>query len=377
MRKSISIGLALGTTLLVAGGGQATSARNSTAATVPVVAAGSGSAVARVALRDEPAANRFERLQQLFRNHNEQEFGLAVYHLEPLADDLVAHAWQRAEELGLRLGTVIDPRVQAIPEQAPYRYISPFEESIVAVDGDRELHIDLESGTEFFVDRAKFHTGAGVPREELLSESEYIGLALDYARASLAQQVAGLDLYPYKVRRYLNAVANLDSDPKVSVYQVAVAFNMRVDGLPVIGPGSKLAIHMTPEGEVISHEITFRRTADPAALLTGEDLIAPSEARAIVEERLRQRGIDLADYVSTRREFGYLRRGRHAEQSILAPYYAFFYEPGPGVEFGRKLVETVSAVAEGPAADLVARDAQREAQRRQSKLDSVAEEDRK
>jgi hypothetical protein len=89
-------------------------------------------------------------------------------------------------------------------------------------------------------------------------------------------------------------------------------------------------VHLTVDGRVVSHESSVRPVARREAVVGGDALLSPEEARASVEERLRGVGIDPARYTLARREFGYLRLGRSSVQSLVAPHYAFVYKPRPG-----------------------------------------------
>ena len=211
------------------------------------------------------------------------------------------------------------------------------------IDGAVELAIDPVSGTERWVDHARFHAGMGVSLLPL-AEADYIQAAREHVQRAFPT-LASKDLRAYKLRRYMNDTAGPDGKNEgPTVYQVAVAFNEVIDGVPVIGAGGKVSVHLTPEGEVISHESTVRPVAQRFATLAGGELLEPEVARKAVEERLVQRGVPLEQYVLTRSELGYLRLGRHGAQSVLVPHYAFFFEPRSREVVGKKLVETLPAV---------------------------------
>lgn len=63
-----------------------------------------------------------------------------------------------------------------------------------------------------------------------------------------------------------------------------MAFNTTVDDLPIIGSGGKVAIHMSPDGEVISHESSVRAVSSLRAVVRGADLLPPDAAQRLVEE---------------------------------------------------------------------------------------------
>lgn len=210
--------------------------------------------------------------------------------------------------------------------------------------GDHELSVNMESGAERYVDRSRFHASPGTTRT--LSDEEYVVLAARHARAVLGADVAGGGIYPFKLRRYQNAVAQKDGAPTETTYQIAVAFNSIIDGLSVVGAGGKLVVHMTPDGQVVSHEATLRSVASVAAILTSAELLRPSQARAEVEARLLRRDVTLKQYTLSRAELGYYRLGRRGVQSLVAPHYVYVYEPNEHSGFARRIVEIIPAVAE-------------------------------
>jgi len=57
--------------------------------------------------------------------------------------------------------------------------------------------------------------------------------------------------------------------------------------------GSKVVVHMGTDGHVISHESSLRDAAARRFLLRGTAMLRPEEARRIVEDRLRKRGVYL------------------------------------------------------------------------------------
>jgi hypothetical protein len=162
--------------------------------------------------------------------------------------------------------------------------------------------------------------------------------------------------YVYKVRRFLNAHSEATGNVEEGVYQVAVAFNSTIDGLPVIGPGGKLAVDMAGDRTVVRHESGLRKRGALLRVLSGDvDLLTPESAEAKVAARLDARGVDRSKYQVSRREFGYLMNRRSAVQKVLVPHYAFFYEPLPGT-MSKVLVETEPATTSRDVLDLLAAD---------------------
>jgi len=280
-------------------------------------------------LMDAPALETASAIRAAFQRGTQKDISFAVYDLADVPRGGAGTVAARAAALGL--AGAEDPGID--------------NNRLGFTSGTRRLTRNQHSGAEFFADTARFHRGAGVARERLFADGDYINAARGYVNRSFGAEAAQAALFPYKVRKYLNASAAAGGSPQgETVYQIAVAFNSTVDGIPVIGPGSKVVVHMTPDGEVVGHEASLRAIKGRRATVAGSDLVAPDEAKAVVEARMKSRGIDLRNYNLTREEFGYLRRGRNSVQRVLVPHYAYIYEPASKDVMGKKVVELVPAV---------------------------------
>jgi hypothetical protein len=302
--------------------------------------------------RDGRAARAFESIQARQRGTlRAVPLTLAIYELEaPMAAN--ARAELRAQrEFGfdsLRPTLEVDRRAASI--------------------GNNTFTMNTASGAERFVDVARFHRGTDTTPE--LAEDVMLRRASEYVdRIGLAASDGRSTLYPYKIRRYHTMVQGVDSanqvigEPEDHIDQVAVAFAQEIDGLPVIGPGGKIAVHLTPSGDVVSYEASIRYTVRATRTLVDTDLLSADRAEADVRRRLIDRGIDLTQFTLTRTEFGYLRLGRSSIQTVLVPHYAFAFEPAAGT-INRRLVETIPAVSDPDTLARLAVDAQAEAQRK-------------
>jgi hypothetical protein len=306
-------------------------------------------------LRDEPAAHAFAAASA-----GAAPARLSIYQLAavPPAEQLVS---LRAGELAMA-GAAIHRGAPAVDAAA---FPAPFEPNVYAHKGALKLRINAYSGAELFADSSRFHRSSGVVTLPF-AESTYVDTALQYVSRSGGLGRTGVgpgSLYPYKVRRYMNAGTATGAPAVSTTYQVSVAFNQSIDDVPVIGPGSKFVVHLSPDGAVVGHEQNLRAVSRQLAVIGASDLVAPEDARRDVERRLRARGVDLDGYVATRSELGYLRLGRDSIQSVVTPHYLFVYEPKPGV-LGKQLVE-VAPVTRNPAhlAMLAADDKQEQARK--------------
>ncbi len=307
-------------------------------------------------IRDRAAATTYEALEGIFARGDQGALALGVYDLDPVPEPQARLA-VRAERLGLQAAA-------AVP--------SASGNHLVLRDGSRELRVNLDSGSELLVDRARFHNGTVA--DTVLDEARYVEIARERMQRALPDAL-DRDAHAYKIRRYMNGVIDVDSvEPQEGVYQVAVAFNTTVDDLPVIGAGGKVAIHMTPAGEVISHESSVRGVAGLVDVVGGDELLSPDEALATAEGALKVAGAELDRFEVARSEFGYYRAGRSSVQSVIAPHYAFRFEPVEGVQ-EKARVELVPAVASGPVLERVEADRRAERLRKTHLMDATDQAD--
>lgn len=326
-------------------------------------------------VQDELATANYQRLDNAFRKGGLDEIKLNVYQLEAPAKDPVQYVRERAAQLDIKSKQIIFPDGDKLTEKN-LRRLPPETTGLGMIDDKYEFAYNRINGTELLIDRERFHVGEGVDQEKIQPDKFYLQQADGYLKKRLEKNTAGMRLYGYKMRRYMDALAKEEGgEPQITVSQIAVAYNTAIDGIAVIGPGSKVSVHMTPEGEVISHETTLRHTAKRVAAISAKDLLAPEAGRKAVEERLRKRGVSLDGYTLARAEFGYYRRGRSSAQEIMAPYYAYFYLPKSEDQYARKLVELVPAVSNSKLLAMINKDEQQELARKKLLIGSAAKDD--
>lgn len=327
-------------------------------------------------IEDELATVNYRRLDNAFRKGDTNSIKLNVYQLEALAADPVKHVRDRATQFNIKSEQIFFPDGDNVTEK-DLGSLPPEVTGLGVIGEQYELAYNRINGAELLIDRKRFHAGKGIDPGKVSPDKFYVEHSGSYLKKNLAQNTADVRLYNYKIRHYMDALAKEGATPSITVSQVAVAYNTAVDGLAVIGPGSKISIHMSPAGEVVSHETTVRRTAKKIAELSAKDLLAPEEGRKTVEGRLRERGISLENYTLSRAEFGYYRRGRNSVQEVLAPYYAYFYMPKPDLQYARKLVEVVPAVSNNKVLAIISKDEQQELDRKKLLIgDSVTDDKR-
>jgi hypothetical protein len=298
-------------------------------------------------LQNEPGTANVQRLREACQSGRSLvNVNLGVYQLAPV-ENTGSRITAQATELGMPASAKPQVASASIPALVPWMALQ---------SGAYKLVFNTQSGAESFVNTDLFHKGPGA--KTILSDDEYLTRAnshLDFISAK-DQVIAISKLYPYKLRRYMNAVATQGGTPDVSVYQVAVVYNDTIDDIPVIGSGGKVAIHMTIDGRIAGHENTVRAIKSKTRDLQWADLTCPDIAQQEVERSLTTRGKTLSHYKLVRMEFGYLREGRHSLQSVVAPHYAFIYEPLPGI-LAKKLVETIPATGNAAIRAILEKDA--------------------
>ena len=327
---------------------------------------------------DKAAARHFEELDTIFGKDLQKQLRFRVYKLKEPERDFAAYLRQRADTLQVGEAKLFYPDDEI---ETPLTPESDVKVPTVGLWNDRvELSYNLDNGSELFVDNERFHDGKGLPPGKIESDAFYLKLARDYLEKTLVADLKESLLYPYKLRRYMDAISEEQekggtSDTVVTVSQIGVSYNSALDGIAVIGPGGKAVVHMDPEGEVVGHEILLRATAEPLAEISGDELVAPQTALQATRKKIAGRDIKLDNYKLARSEFGYLRHGRNNLQSLVAPHYAFIFEPADDKSIGRKIVEIVPAVAEPGMASLIAKDAGLDLLRKQLILESAGEPD--
>ena len=294
-------------------------------------------------VQDELAMRNFAVLNQMFEDGSSKQLSLSFVQLRP-AEREDATLQKRIEHFALSASEDKDLDANLKEFRA----------------GDKLLQINAQSGAERYVDNAQFHRGEGV--DSVFEKEFYLNAANKYLDELRLNQKGGKG-FPYKFRYYKNAVREEGSRvAQESTYQLAVAYNTSIDGLPVIGSGGKIALHLSPKGELLSYESTLR-DFDRIALISGSELLSPKAAQAEVEARFKERGVDVSKLVLSRAEFGYLRLGRKSIQNYVAPHYVFIYSPPEGV-MDKKRMEVVPATTNPKLLQLLKEDSEKEAARK-------------
>lgn len=326
-------------------------------------------------IEDQAAMSHFDELSKLAAKGQYEKLRFKVYALAPPQGDYKSHIKQRGTALNIEDGRFFYPDDNIEGE------LNLKQDETVRVVGVRnkqfELAYNRDSGSELFVDNQRFHDGKGVPVKQLKDDAFYVETADLYIKKKLTDEIGKTKLYAYRLRKYLDAIAKEGEEPEITASQIAVAYNTAVEGIAVIGPGGKAVVHMSPTGDVVGHEIIVRPITKAIAEITGANLLNPNKARDIVVSKIKERNIPMEKYILVRSEFGYLSLGRNSTQQVLAPYYAFFFEPKSEKVVGRTLLEIVPAVTDPKIAQLMEEDMQRESRRKQRILDKAGEPDQR
>lgn len=296
---------------------------------------GSGSA-----LGDAPAELAFERMAAA-RSSGRSATELAVYQLAAPQPDVTSELAARSLELGLSWSAAQrQPGDEGNVMGGPFmrkdstRVIGLFEGAPWALEYNRS------SGAERFFDRDKFHVGLGAIVAPDMNA--YVSRASQF----LAQMrgTAASPLHVYKTRRYLNAIDSDTTPVEEEIYQIAVAFGSDIDGVPVIGPGGKVSVHLANGMQPVSYESTVMPVVQTRARLSAGSLLSPADAETEAWAKLIADGLGRTTHQLSSRQLGYLRRGRNSVQTLVAPTYAFFFEPL--TEGAKRRIEVVSAVTD-------------------------------
>jgi uncharacterized Zn-binding protein involved in type VI secretion len=311
------------------------------------VAAVQGSLGPNVLPRHQPADQAFASLKASFAKGSYHKIRLAVYDLALIAD-VSALAGARAASLGMANTEATVVNTTTGPVQVD--------------DGTWELSVDPKGGGEFFVNPSRHHHG--VETNALLSDDSYVTKAAAYVAAKLPALTGPQARYAEQVHHFHNSGVTyaVGADPTTrgvptdGIYEVSVVHNTTIDGLPVIGPGGKQRVWMSPTGDVLAHKSSVRAIAGRHALLTGDQLVNPADARVALESKLAARGVYMSQYTLGETQFGYLCRDNGVAQGLIAPYYIFVYTAVVGKQ--KTIVETVPAVSDPRVlADIVADEA--------------------
>jgi hypothetical protein len=308
------------------------------------------------ALGDTPGELAYQRMVDAQANRRPTT-ELGIYTLETPAEP-VAHISSRSAALSLTWSAA-----QRVPGDGENVLGGPFTRKDSArIIGMRNgepwaLEYNGRSGSERLFSRDKFHVGLGPITQ--LDMNAYINAAGAFTQTM--RSTGGLHVY--KTRRYLNATDS-DASPRVDqeVYQVAVAYGSDIGGVPVIGPGGKVSVHLANGMQPVSYESTIRPLTETRARTTAVDLLTTEDAEAAAWARLALDELGPHTHQISSKQFGYLRRGKSSTQSIVAPTFAFFF--APVTDPGTKRIETISAVLDPAMRALIDADEQAERARK-------------
>ena len=118
-------------------------------------------------LDDKAATICFDTVREAFGRGAAEDLAFGIYDLEDVGDtnDRLKN---RAAELGLG---------------AAAQFPSTAGGYLAVAEGDLELRVNTDSGSELFVNRARFHKGEDA--KSLLSEKEYVSRAFDHVASAV------------------------------------------------------------------------------------------------------------------------------------------------------------------------------------------------
>lgn len=196
----------------------------------------------------------------------------------------------------------------------------------------KRLLVDHETGFVAYHDLLKTHKHPGIKE---IDRKAILSAAQSYFEEYLSEESLKAS-YFYRYWEYINSVASGDKQSDDLIYELAIALNYTIDGIPVVGSGGKNSVHLQPDGSLAAATFSFVRfVKDPS--LHPVSLYGKDEALQHVNSLLEQRERSLSDHVLSRKEFGYYFRTWKGKVKWVVPSYTFVLEPHTGVQ-DKKLI---------------------------------------
>jgi hypothetical protein len=181
--------------------------------------------------------------------------------------------------------------------------------------GQHVLSLFKASGALRYQDQTRWQSDDGKSNMEI-SDAEAQKLALAVIKKDKLAPPNELRLL--KVTRLMAGVASVETKRGTErVLDVGVAFQRRVGGVPVDGPGGKLIVYLDHEGELTGFDRIWRPTRAVQAQV--KELRHPKLAEEDLRRYWRTHGEGHIDVHEVR--FGYFELGYQDSQRVLQPAY--------------------------------------------------------
>ncbi|MBQ9816119.1 MAG: hypothetical protein IJM59_01450 [Proteobacteria bacterium] len=296
-----------------------------------------------------------------------------------VGDEFAIKAYHQINQT-LRLGKKIDlsiyelgvPEITSLLSHNEKYYhlntspVMEMEKFIVARGEQYECSWNINSMYEFCHDMNHFESMSGVSRNNLMPDDEYFKIANHWKDNIIRLDMPeNYQFYPYKRKFGVNGSASIDKPEEITetIYEIGVSFASTLDGWPVIGPGGKIYVHLSPDGKILATKLYRKSPNKLITKLHASDIKTADEA---LKELVDNREYDLEDYQITRAEFGYFYWGKNSVQNILSPHYVFFLAPADS-RYTTEVVEIVSAV-KGKYAKMIQSDYELEVNRKKKQI---------
>ncbi len=223
------------------------------------------------------------------------------------------------------------------------------ERAIKFMNGSIELEVSKAAGAEIFLDLDRYANRETKMRE--VDEKLFERDARAYIRTHMPDVDPG-EVALYSVKKIMDSVARLDDDGKMSEVRSGVAnyiivFQRRIKGVPVVGPGGKIRVYLSSNGEVIGHSKVWRQLDAPRG--AAKPIVPPGRVQQALAERLRghpAKSVEIDFF-----EFGYFAEGRYTRQDVLNPVYLIGYKGGPEEKRVIKVVDAYTGAEMAPPPD--------------------------
>lgn len=194
-------------------------------------------------------------------------------------------------------------------------------------NGSVELEVSKAAGAEILIDLDRY--GHREPPARTVDEKALERDARQYVRENMP------DVDPNEVgfagvKKIMDSVAKVADDGKLSEVKGGVAnyiviFQRKINKVPVVGPGEKIRVYLSSNGEVIGHSKIWREVDKTPR--GAKPVVPPGRVHETLGQKLAKHPAPRVEVDFF--EFGYLGEGRYTKQDALKPVYLIGYKAGP------------------------------------------------
>ena len=204
--------------------------------------------------------------------------------------------------------------------------------------GNIEFRVAKATGSEALINLDRYaiaeKLSTPLPSEAIVRQT-----AFKYVQGNMPDVKLG-DLRLSRILKIMDAESESSESGEISrrnshVANYIVIFERMLNNIPVLGPGEKVRIYLSAQGDVIGHSKVWRKISEDyrrgRAIPTQE----------ILEHFIARHANDRADKIVVNQvQFGFLAEGRFARQESLGPVYMISYAHDPT---SKKMIELFDA----------------------------------